>query len=73
MRFEYVLNVVRDERAVAAPPGGGIARQVDGAAHDDLKLFESFFETVTGALPGPEHRQTFTNALDAIERKERAA
>ena len=71
-RFAHVLNVVRDERAVAVP-GGGIARQVDGAGHDDLKLFESFFETVTGALPGPEHREVFSGALDDLDRRERAA
>ena len=72
VRFAHVLNVVRDERAVSAPDGG-IARQVDGAGRDDLKLFESFFETVTGALPGPEHREVFSGALADLDRRERAA
>ena len=71
-RFAHVLNVQRKELALA-PGQGTFGQQVANAGRDDQKLFESFFETVTGALPGPEHRQTFTNALGTIERKERAA
>ena len=71
-RFAHVLNVQRRELALA-PGQTTFGQQVANAGRDDQKLFESFFETVTGALPGPEHRLTFTNALDAIERKERAA
>ena len=70
-RFPHVLNVVREELSV--PGGGAFGQQVAGAGRDDLKLFESFFSTVTGALPGPEHRQAFTDALAEIDRKERAA
>lgn len=71
-RFRHVLNVVRKD-LLAAPDQGSFGRQVAGAGHDDFKLFESFFETVTGALPGPEHRQVFTDALAEIDREERAA
>jgi exonuclease SbcD len=71
-RFAHVLNVVRRELA-AAPGLGTFGQQVAGAGKDDLKLFESFFEAVTDALPGPEHRQVFTDALAEIGRKERAA
>jgi exonuclease SbcD len=71
-RFAHVLNVQRSELALA-PGQGTFGQQVAGAGRDDQKLFESFFETVTGALPGPEHRLAFTDALDAIERKDRAA
>lgn len=71
-RFAHVLNVVRKELAVA-PAQGTFGQQVAGAGRDDLKLFESFFETVTGALPGPEHREVFGQALAAIDRRERAA
>lgn len=71
-RFVHVLNVVRRELAV--PPGQGAFReQVAGAAGDELRLFDSFFATVTGALPGPDHRQVFVDALAEIGRKERAA
>jgi hypothetical protein len=55
------------------PGEGAFGQQVAGAGKDDLKLFESFFETVTGALPGPEHRTVFTDALAQLERTERAA
>jgi exonuclease SbcD len=71
-RFAHVLNVVRRELAAGAGLGT-FGQQVAGAGKDDLKLFESFFEAVTDALPGPEHRQVFTDALAEIERKERAA
>jgi exonuclease SbcD len=71
-RFAHVLNVVRGELALGPAPGA-FRQQVAGAGHDDLKLFEAFFETVTSALPGPEHRQAFTDALAEIDRKERAA
>jgi exonuclease SbcD len=71
-RFAHVLNVVRLELA-AAPGQGTFGQQVAGAGRDELKLFESFFSTVTGALPGPEHRQVFTDALAEIDRQERAA
>ncbi len=71
-RFDHVLNVVRMELA-GAPGQGAFGQQVAGAGHDDVKLFEAFFERVTGALPGPEHRQVFTDALAEIDRKERAA
>jgi exonuclease SbcD len=71
-RFAHVLNVVRRELSVT-PGEGAFGQQVAGAGKDDLKLFESFFETVTGALPGPEHRTVFTDALAQLERTERAA
>jgi DNA repair protein SbcD/Mre11 len=71
-RFAHVLNVLRKDLA-AAPGHGTFGQQVAGAGRDDLKLFECFFETVTSALPGPEHRQVFVDALAEIERKERAA
>jgi exonuclease SbcD len=71
-RFPHVLNVVRRELA-AAPGEGAFGERVAGAGQDDLKLFEAFFETVAGALPGPEHRQAFADALAELDRKERAA
>ena len=71
-RFAHVLNVARVELA-SAPGQGSFGQQVAGAGRDDLKLFESFFTSVTGALPGPEHRQVFARALAEIDRKERAA
>jgi DNA repair protein SbcD/Mre11 len=71
-RFAHVLNVTRGD-AVAVPGQGAFGEQVAGAGHDDRKLFESFFATVTGALPGPEHRQVFDDALADLDRKERAA
>jgi hypothetical protein len=72
VRFPHVLNVVRRELAVTAEQGA-FGQQVAGAGKDDAKLFESFFDTVTGALPGPEHRKVFADALAELERKERAA
>ena len=71
-RFPHVLSVVRRELAAGAG-AGTFGQQVAGAGRDDLKLFESFFKAVTGALPGPEHRQVFADALAEIERTERAA
>ncbi len=71
-RFPHVVSVVRRELA-AAPGQGSFGQQVAGAGHDDLKLFESFFNAVTGALPGPAHREVFTGALAELERKDRAA
>jgi exonuclease SbcD len=71
-RFAHVLNVVRDDLA-RAPGQGAFGERVAGAGHDDLKLFEAFFGRVTGALPGPEHRAVFADALEAIARKDRAA
>jgi hypothetical protein len=38
-----------------------------------MKLFESFFNQVTGALPGPAHREAFAAALGELDRQERAA
>jgi exonuclease SbcD len=70
-RFAHVLNVVRRELAAGARTRFG--EQVAGAGRDDLKLFESFFATVTGTVPGPEHREVFTEAIGEIDRKERAA
>jgi exonuclease SbcD len=70
-RFAHVLNVVRKE---AGPGGRGtFAERVEGAGRDELRLFDAFFETVTGALPGPEHRAIFSGALQTVERRERAA
>ncbi len=66
------MSVVRSELSLAAGTGTFGAR-VAGAGTDDLKLFESFFETVTGAVAGPDHRQVFTDALAELDRKERAA
>jgi exonuclease SbcD len=71
-RFPHVLNVVRGALSTA-PAQGSFGERVAGAGHDDLRLFESFFERVTGAVAGPEHRQVLTEALDEIDRKERAA
>jgi exonuclease SbcD len=70
-RFAHVLNVVRKE--AGAGGRGTFAERVEGAGRDDLRLFEAFFETVTGALPGPEHRTIFSAALATVERRERAA
>lgn len=71
-RFPHVVSVVRSELAV---PTAGISfsRQVAGAGRDDLKLFDSFFRTVTGAEVGDEHRAVFTEALAAVDRQERDA
>jgi exonuclease SbcD len=71
-RFPHVLNVVRGALS-AAPAQGSFGDRVAGAGSDDLKLFESFFERVTGAAAGPEHRAVFAEALARVERKERAA
>ena len=71
-RFAHVLSVVRRELA-AAPGAGAFGQQVAGAGRDDLRLFESFFHTVTGAVPGPEHRRAFGGALAEVDRAERAA
>jgi exonuclease SbcD len=71
-RFRHVLSVVRRELA-AALPEGSFGQRVSGAGHDDMKLFESFFNQVTGALPGPTHREVFTAALSELDRQERAA
>jgi exonuclease SbcD len=70
-RFAHVLNVVRKD--AGAGGRGTFAERVEGAGRDDLRLFEAFFETVTGALPGPEHRAIFSGALATVERRERAA
>jgi exonuclease SbcD len=70
-RFRHVLNVTRK---VLAPGGEGkFARRVEDAGSDDLKLFESFFETVAGVVPGPEHRAVFADVLAELRRTERAA
>jgi DNA repair protein SbcD/Mre11 len=71
-RFPHVLNVVRKELALG-PVEGAFGRRVADAGADDGKLFESFFETVTGAVPGPAHREAFGEALAELERKERVA
>jgi exonuclease SbcD len=71
-RFPFVLNVLRS--ALAAAPGqGSFGERVAGAGNDDLKLFESFFERVTGAVAGPEHREVLAEALGQVEKTERAA
>jgi exonuclease SbcD len=70
-RFRHVLNVTR--KVLAPGADGKFARRVDDAGGDDLKLFESFFEAVAGALPGPEHRAVFARALSDLHRQERAA
>jgi exonuclease SbcD len=72
VRFPHVVNVVRSALS-AAPAHGSFGERVAGAGRDDLKLFESFFERVTGAVAGPDHRQVLTEALAEIEKKERAA
>ncbi len=70
-RFRHVLNV---NRTVLAPVGEGeFARRVAQAGRDDQALFESFFERVTGASPGPEYRAVFTEAIEQLRRRERAA
>jgi exonuclease SbcD len=71
-RFPHVVSVVRSELAVTAA-GTSFSEQVAGAGRDDLKLFESFFRTVTASEPTPEHRAVFTEVLDAVERQERGA
>ena len=70
-RFTHVLNVLR--REAGAGGRGTFAERVEGAGRDELRLFDAFFETVTGALPGPEHRAIFSGALQTVERRERAA
>jgi exonuclease SbcD len=72
VRFPHVVSVLRKELA-AASGQGSFGQQVAGAGRDDMKLFESFFNAVTGALPGPAHREVFTSALSELDRKERAA
>jgi exonuclease SbcD len=70
-RFRHVLNVTR---TVLAPAGEGeFARRVARAGRDDLTLFDSFFERVTGALPAPEARSVFSEALERLQRRDRAA
>jgi exonuclease SbcD len=70
-RFRHVLNVTR---TALAPGGeGAFARRVQAAGGDEHRLFESFFETVFGAAPGPEHRDVFASALAELRRAERAA
>lgn len=70
-RFRHVLNVVR---RVLSPGGEGtFARRVEEAGRDEVKLFDSFFETVTGAAPGPEYRAVFEESLAAMRNRERAA
>jgi exonuclease SbcD len=71
-RFPHVLNVVRSALS-AAPAQGSFGERVAGAGTDDLKLFESFFERVTGVVAGPDHRQVLADALGEIDRRERAA
>jgi exonuclease SbcD len=71
-RFPHVVSVVRSELALPTA-GTSFSRQVAGAGRDDLKLFESFFRTVAGAEPGPEHHAVFTEALAAVERQERGS
>lgn len=71
-RFPYVVNVLRGALA-ATPAQGSFGARVAGAGQDDLKLFESFFESVTRATPGPEHREVFAGAIAGVERTERAA
>ncbi len=71
-RFRHVVSVLRSE-LVAAPGQGSFGQQVAGAGHDDLKLFDAFFNQVTGALPGPAQREVFTAALAELDKKERAA
>ena len=70
-RFAHVLNVVR--RALTAGGQGAFARRVEAAGGDHLDLFESFFETVAGAAPGPAQRAVFGEAVGELARKERAA
>ncbi len=70
-RFRHVLNVVR--RALAPGGEGTFARRVEEAGRDDLKLFDSFFETVTSAAPGPEYRAVFEETLATLRKQDRAA
>ena len=72
------LRARPERRPQGRSPAAGRARsrqRVDGAGRDDLKLFEAFFETVTGALPGPEHREVFAARARGSRggRQERAA
>ncbi|MFO0585768.1 MAG: exonuclease SbcCD subunit D [Anaeromyxobacter sp.] len=71
-RFRHVLNVVRKELALGAV-ASKFGAQVDGAGNDDAKLFGSFFETVTGTVAGPAHREVFAEALSELDLKERVA
>jgi exonuclease SbcD len=70
-RFPHVLSVAR--RDLQAGGEGTFAHRVAGAEQDDQALFRAFFETVTGAAPGPELAGCFAEAVDELERKERAA
>lgn len=70
-RFAHVLNVVR--RTLAPGGEGAFARRVERAGGDHLQLFDSFFETVAGAAPGPAQRAVFGAAVGELVRKERAA
>jgi exonuclease SbcD len=71
VRFRHVLNVVR--RDLRADGEGAFARRVEAAGGDDLRLFDTFFEAVTGTVAGPEHRDVFAGAVREVARKERAA
>jgi exonuclease SbcD len=71
-RFPHVVSVVRSE--LAAPTAGiSFSGKVASAGRDDLKLFDSFFRTVTGDNAGEDHRSVFNEALAAVDREERGA
>jgi exonuclease SbcD len=70
-RFPHVVSVRRRELELALGQGQ-YARTVADAGQDDLKLFEAYFKVVAGAPPSEAELAVFREALQALDRKERA-
>jgi DNA repair protein SbcD/Mre11 len=71
-RFPHLVSVVRAELSAGAAQGS-FSQHVDGAGRDDLRLFEAFVTTVTGAAPDPAQQAVFGEALAAADQEERGA
>jgi exonuclease SbcD len=71
-RFPYAVHVTREAWQLAEG-AGGFSSRINAAGGDDERLFAGFFEAVTGAAPGPEHRALFASALTETRGQERAA
>jgi exonuclease SbcD len=70
-RFPHVVSVRRRDLDLPAGPGT-FTRRVADAGQDDLKLFGAFFEEAGGAAPTEAELAVFKEALEALDRKERA-
>jgi exonuclease SbcD len=70
-RFPHVVSVRRRELQLESGQGH-FARTVAGAGQDDLKLFEAFFQNVTGGPPTGAELAVFREAVEALDRQERA-